>query len=84
MSSLKRRIENIEDKLYLRRNPNPRVMIVNNCPESGLQKSLPDNAEEWLTYKQRVRDYPNTVFVLLWTSQELYARGLKNMRLLPE
>lgn len=82
MTNTKRRIEKIEDRLHLRQEPSPRVMIVNNCAESEHVKDLSENVEEWLTYQQRVRDCPNTRFVLLWTSEELYARGLSNESLL--
>jgi len=38
------------------------------------KKALPDNVEEWITYQEELRKYPNTKFVMLLASAELKAR----------
>ncbi len=84
MSDLARRLKKVEDRLHLGQEPNPHIMTVDNYPDSELVKSLPEDVTEWLTYKRKIRDYPDITSVLLLTSQELAARGLVADTLLPE
>ena len=76
--NLKRRLDKIEEKLHLSHEPNPRILTVFNSPEKELEKQLPENVTEWLTYQEKIKKQPDTDLVLLISTEELYARGLSN------
>ena len=82
VNKLSRRLDKIEDKLHLSHEPNPRIFTVFNSPEKELEKQLPKNLTDWLTYREKIKQYPDTHCVLLFSTEELYARGLSNFSII--
>jgi hypothetical protein len=84
MRDISRRLDKIEDKLHLHHEPDPRILKVFNSPEKELEKELPENATDWLTYQEKVKKQPDIDFVMLLSTEELYARGLLDSILIQE
>jgi hypothetical protein len=78
---LERRIAKAEQKLSLNQGARPFVLVCFTPTDELASSSLPENTEDWITYKGHIRKYPGSDFVLLFASVELTARGLSNKAL---
>jgi len=75
MSNISRRINAIEKQLNVgKERVDPRVITLFSA-NSEAEKALPENVEEWLTYKEQLQKCPNTRLVILYAWEELQARG---------
>lgn len=80
MRSVESRIKKLEEKLNIGRNVRPHVLVIRHESDE-MGHHLPENIEDWLTYKKEIRKYPNTQLVLLLDSKELLERGLPAVKL---
>lgn len=76
---IERRIQKAEQKLNINRQTKPRVLVFTLSTDNPKSSLLPENVEEWITYKETLRDYPDIDVVILFSSQELAARELVDL-----
>lgn len=81
MSNIARRIEQIEKKLRVRDEVEDLVIMHVYSHQNGLKDMLPEPAEEWLTYKEQLKNEPcNGIRIIhLYPDKELEARGLQKV-----
>jgi len=75
--NIERRIQKAEEKLNIgNQQTKPTVLRLTLFKDREASSLLPENVEEWITYKETLRGYPNTSLVVIFTENELAARGL--------
>ncbi len=74
MRKISRRIKSIEKQLNVGKERVDLRVITLFSPDSKAEKALPENVEEWLTYKEQLQKCPNTRLVILYAWEELQAR----------
>jgi hypothetical protein len=79
--SIENRLEKAEQRLNIDRQAGPDVLVIFTPTDELASSSLPENTEDWITYKQHIRKCPDINFMLLFASDELAARGLSGANL---
>ena len=77
MRNIERRVERMEKKLNIGRQPAPNIITIFPA-DSKAEEALPENVKEWLTYKEQLQKCPNAKLVILYAWDELEARGLED------
>lgn len=75
MRDISRRIRTMEKKLNVgNEHLRLRNIIICSAEPDEAERALPENIEEWLTYKEHLRECPNNSVVILNAYDEVKAR----------